>query len=117
MRELESCIERAVVLSQDGTISMNLLPINIRTFKQDERARELTGSTEEVISALVARLRPGRPGAVSNLYERVISRVEKALLTQVLERNDHVRIRAARELGLSRNTLSKKMKRLGIPGE
>ena len=117
VRELESCIERAVVLSQDGTISMNLLPINIRTFKQDERARELTGSTEEVISALVARLRPGRPGAVSNLYERVISRVEKALLTQVLERNDHVRIRAARELGLSRNTLSKKMKRLGIPGE
>jgi DNA-binding NtrC family response regulator len=43
--------------------------------------------------------------------------VEKALLTQALERNDYVRIRAAKELGLSRNTLSKKMRQLGIPGD
>jgi Nif-specific regulatory protein len=117
VRELESCIERAVVLSQDASISMNLLPLSIRTFRQEGAAKEPTGSPEQVISALVAKLRPERAGAISGLYERVISRVEKALLTQALERNDHVRIRAAKELGLSRNTLSKKMRQLGIPGD
>ncbi len=114
VRELESCIERAVVLSTSNTISMNLLPINIRSLRKRGKAEELLGPPDEVISALVAKLRRESRGGGSDLYDRVISRVEKALLMQVLEGNDYVRTRAAKELGLTRNTLRKKMRQHGL---
>ncbi len=115
VRELESCIERAVVLSQSGALSINLLPISIRSFREKGKVKECAGPPEEVISSLVEKLHKERGGAVSNLHGRVISQIERALLAKVLESNDYVQTRAAKELGLSRNTLRKKMKEHGIP--
>jgi len=114
VRELESCIERAIVLSASTAISMDLLPVNVRSVQAAAPPQGAAGPPEEVISNLVENLRTAYQGAASGLYARVISRVEKAMLTQVLESNDYVRTRAAKELGLSRNTLSKKMKQHGL---
>jgi len=114
VREVESTMERAVVLSQSGTISMNLLPINIRTLRSKGKTREFPAAPEEVVSTLVDKLRKERPGTPPNLHRRLVGQVEKALLLQVLERNDHVQTRAAKELGLSRNTLRRKMKEYAI---
>ena len=114
VRELESCIERAVVLSQTGTVSMNLLPVSVRSFKQKGKAEELLGPPEEVIASLVERLRKSSAGIASDLHARVISRVEKALIAQVLEKNGYVQTGAAKELGLSRNTLRKKIRHYGL---
>jgi Nif-specific regulatory protein len=114
VRELESCIERAVVLSQSGTISMNLLPINIRSFKEGAKAKEYVGAPEEVVSSLVEKLRRERRGILSGVHGRIIARVEKALLEKVLQDTNYVQTRAAKELGLSRNTLRKKMEEYGI---
>ncbi|MFP4176929.1 MAG: sigma 54-interacting transcriptional regulator [Planctomycetota bacterium] len=111
VRELESCIERAVVLSQSGTIGMNLLPINMRSMGNEQQAGAV-GEPEEVISRLVQSLR--KSGTRHNLHERIMQRVEKALLKQVLESNDFVQTRAADELGMSRNTVRRKIKDLGI---
>ncbi len=111
VRELESCIERAVVLSQSGTIGMNLLPINIRTMGE-ENARKMIGEPEDVISRLVRSLR--KSGTRHNLHDRIMSRVEKALLQQVLESNDFTQTQAAEELGMSRNTVRRKIKEMGI---
>jgi DNA-binding protein Fis len=55
-----------------------------------------------------------KSGTRHNLHERIISRVEKALLQQVLESNDYTQTKAAEELGLSRNTVRRKIKELGI---
>jgi len=112
VRELESCIERAIVLCQDDSISMGLLPVSVRSARRAETGEGLTGPPEEVIARLVATLRKERGGA--GLHNRVISRVERALLTAVLESNRYVQTRAADELGVSRNTLSKKMRQYGI---
>jgi Nif-specific regulatory protein len=111
VRELESCIERAVVLSQSGTIGLNLLPINMRTMGRKASAADM-GEPEEVIQRLVKSIR--RSGTRHNLHQRIISRVEKALIQQVLESNDYTQIKAAEELGLSRNTVRRKIKELGI---
>ncbi len=115
VRELDSCLERAVVLSQTGSISMDLLPITIRSLSQKGEAWAPAGPPEQVIADLVEQLRRGHPGGVSNLYDRVVSQVERALLLKALEANDYVQTRAARELGLSRNTLRKKLKQHGVP--
>lgn len=112
VRELESCIERAVVLSQSGTIPLSLLPINIRMLPESRRAKDTIGEPEEVIRRLVKSLR--KSGTKNNLYDRIISRVERSLIKQVLESNDYTQTKAAEELGVSRNTVRRKIKELGI---
>ena len=114
VRELESCIERAIILTKGDALCMEVLPISIRTFRERVKPCEPLGPTEAVIPELVRRFRKERPGMATNLYERILSQVEKSLIVQALEDNDHVQLRAAKELGLSRNTLRKKMQQYGI---
>jgi len=49
------------------------------------------------------------------LYDRVISEVERPLLAHVLGATRGNQLRAARLLGLNRNTLRKKIKDLDVP--
>lgn len=48
------------------------------------------------------------------LYKSVVEAVEKPLLEQTLERSEGNQLKAARILGLNRNTLRTKIKKLGI---
>ena len=50
----------------------------------------------------------------SEVHERIMSEVEKALLRKVLQHNDFVQTQAADELGLSRNTLRRKIREYEI---
>jgi len=113
VRELESCIERAVVLSQDGNISLGLLPINVRSFSRRELTPEQAGPAEEVLEHAVRRL-SGAAGSSGHLYDRVMSRVEKVLIAHALKANGSVQTRAARQLGISRNTLRRKVRDYGL---
>jgi len=114
VRELESCIERAVVLSTSGTISVSLLPISIRSFKDEGKAEQGVRPFEDIVSELVRNLYSPHMPVGSNLHKRVMSRVEAALLRQVLEANDYVQTRVAAQLGLSRNTVRKKVRQHGL---
>jgi len=49
-----------------------------------------------------------------DLYDMVISEVEKALITMALKETNGNQLRASRLLGINRHTLSNKIKRLGI---
>ncbi len=53
-------------------------------------------------------------GADGSIHERVIGRVEKSLIGMVLEEEQGNQVRAAKRLGINRNTLRKKMKELQI---
>ena len=55
-------------------------------------------------------------GTESNgsIHEHIIGKVEKALIGLVLEEEKGNRVRAAKRLGINRNTLRKKMKELCI---
>jgi two-component system nitrogen regulation response regulator GlnG len=48
------------------------------------------------------------------LYRFVLEVVEKPLIEQVLERTEGNQLRAARILGINRNTMRAKIKKLGI---
>ncbi len=111
VRELESCVERAVVLSQDGRIPFNLLPVRIRS--QRGAPGDLGScSPDEVVARMVETLRAHcRSGQI---HGRVLAEVESHLLRQVLADNDHVQTHTAQQLGISRNTLRRKMRDYGI---
>lgn len=49
-----------------------------------------------------------------NVYDLIMSKVEKPLLTQVLRRVGGNQVQAAKILGINRNTLRKKMKIYGL---
>lgn len=55
----------------------------------------------------------------SNLYERVVSEAEKAVIKVVLERTGFNQVQASKILGINRNTLYAKIKkyRLKTKGE
>jgi len=48
------------------------------------------------------------------LYKSVVEAIEKPLIEQALERTEGNQLKAAKILGLNRNTLRTKIKRLGI---
>lgn len=50
----------------------------------------------------------------SGLYDRVIAEIEKALIKKTLNHVGGVQIKAAKILGINRNTLRKKIKALKI---
>ena len=49
-----------------------------------------------------------------NLFYDIVSRIEKELISQIMTECDNVQIKAAKRLGINRNTLHKKLKDYGL---
>jgi DNA-binding NtrC family response regulator len=86
VRELENAIEHAFVLCQGEIITVGELP---------------------------RRLIPTQP-VVQNPVGMTLKEVEKHTIEKALERNNWRKVATARELGIDKNTLRRKIKRLGI---
>ena len=74
-------------------------------------------SVEEIIEEKledIATLLSASGGRKSKLYEEVMAMVEKGLFKIALRRSNHVKSKAATFLGISRNTFTDKMVKLGI---
>lgn len=93
VRELENAIERLVVMSREDLLSLDALPARIR------------GAEGEGGAAGRFRL----PPAGIDLEE-----VEREFIRQALERHEGNRTKAARALGLTRNTLLYRMQKYGL---
>jgi DNA-binding NtrC family response regulator len=88
VRELENVIERAVVLCRGDTIGCDLLDLR-------ERA-------------------PGVPEPSALRLDDVLDRVERDMILRALEETKHVKVRAARMLGVSERSLWYKLKKHGL---
>jgi PAS domain S-box-containing protein len=88
VRELENAIERSFILCTDGAIDLGHLP-------------------EELTAHRVPREGRGRMKTAREL-------LEAQTIRNALERNAYSRLAAARELGIHKSTLFRKVKRLGI---
>jgi len=88
IRELENAIERAFILVDDGTIGLPHLP------------REVTGR----------RGSAGPEAGMRSAHDILDAQAIRA----ALERNGYNRLAAARDLGIHKTTLYRKMKKLGI---
>ena len=56
-------------------------------------------------------------GEADDVHSRIVDRVEREVIAQVLDECDGVQIKAASRLGINRNTLHKKLKQYGLDGE
>jgi transcriptional regulator with PAS, ATPase and Fis domain len=88
IRELENIIEHAFVLCRGGNITVNHLPGSM-----DSRQR---------------------PPEEQNALTHTLNSTEAHAITNALKRNHYNRLAAARELGMHKSTLFRKIKKLGI---
>jgi two-component system nitrogen regulation response regulator GlnG len=112
VRELENSVQRAVTLSQGDKIFPDSLPPQV--FKPGQGVTiSFENFLEEKLADLVERMGGLDRG---DIYDMVMQRVEKPLITHVLKRTEGNQVRAASLLGINRNTLRKKIRELGIKG-
>jgi len=115
VRELENDIERAVVLCQGEVITTDMLVAQIRDERRLRLPRRRGLDLDSMIQRLVRLgLQMYRSESEPQLYERLVSALERELIQQVLAACDQVQIKAAALLGINRNTLHKKMQEFGM---
>ncbi|MEW5745025.1 MAG: sigma-54 dependent transcriptional regulator [Nitrospirota bacterium] len=101
VRELENTIKRASILSKGSLIERRDL------FAGDYHSFSVKEFLEGKLNGFIDKMTAIEN---SNLHEHVISEVEKALFSIVLKETGGNQVRAARILGINRNTLNKKMR-------
>ncbi len=114
VRELQNYVERAVVLAEQDELSMGLLPDNIVFRGKMPRRKGRGGDLESLSSEVVQEGLASSNRNEDNLYVKIVSRVERELIAQVMADCDHVQIKAAGRLGINRNTLHKKLKEYNL---
>jgi two-component system nitrogen regulation response regulator GlnG len=114
VRELQSVLRQALVHSVGSMLLPDFLPSLV-----DKAVEELplAGSAEEGIEELgrfgqfiEASLQSG----TDNLYEEALRRMERLLLTRVLQLTAGNQLQAAKILGITRGSLRTKLRDLGI---
>lgn len=116
VRELQNYIERAVVMAPGDELTLDLLPENVQGGGASKgRSPRFRGTDLETLTFELVQL--GLTTASPNeaeLHAKIVDRVEKELIVQVLAACDNVQIKAAARLGINRNTLHKKLKDYGL---
>ncbi len=111
IRELQSVLQHAAVEASGQVILPEFLPENVRgaTSAGPQTPNEVQND-DELIRFIHQRIRAG----TESLYDEVIQRVERTLLTELLHQVSGNISRAATILGISRSTLRVKLSALGI---
>jgi DNA-binding NtrC family response regulator len=112
VRELENVVERAVVLSTQERVDVDLLPESLRS-------KEIVRGVRLQLSEFLPPL-PGEPGsrrAADNpnpsLFQ-IIDEVERRIIIDMLERTGWNQTEASERFMIPLSTLNQKIKRLGI---
>ena len=109
VRELQNYVERAVVLALGDELTCDLLPETVLGRKRPRigrRAVDLATLSSELVEEGLATAGPDE----DNLHAKIVNRVERELIAQVMAACEGVQVKAAARLGINRNTLHKKLK-------
>jgi DNA-binding NtrC family response regulator len=124
VRELQNYVERAVVMADTDELTLELLPGVVTGAHPPQSFLPSAAAPpdfETLASQLVAEGLRLAPSDANDLHARVVDRVEKELIAQVLHSCANVQTKAATRMGINRNTLHKKIKDYSLeasdPGE
>lgn len=108
VRELQSVVRKSILNSSGPVIVVKDLPTEIRG---DHRREPSEGAEDSDLRPFVERrLIDG----TEDLYAETLERMERYLITRVLEQTDGNQSQAARVLGITRGSLRNKIRSLGI---
>jgi len=104
-KELETAVKKACILSSGP---------HLDTEDFDLKHRQARSIGKFIESRLKGYMRNINSFEKFNLYDMVIPEVEKSLILMVMKETKGNQIKAARLLGINRNTLRSKIRKLGI---
>jgi len=116
VRELENCIERAVVMSPDNSISLDLIPEEVRENRPDEFILPVSKESVDpkvLLRQAVIRLLASRKNP-DGIRDTILDTVEETVLRYFVDSGRYSQRELANLLSLSRVTLRKKLDRYGI---
>jgi DNA-binding NtrC family response regulator len=122
VRELENVVERAVVLSSQELLDVDLLPESVRTAKglpgsghlQLSEFMSLAGSSRGELSMPGEHAsREGGESSQASLFQ-IMDEIERRVICDMLERTEWNQTAAAENFQIPLSTLNQKIKRLGI---
>jgi transcriptional regulator with PAS, ATPase and Fis domain len=113
VRELQNYIERAIVLAPGDEITLDLLPDCV-VGRKGPTFRRHAADMETLIARLVEEGVKSTGPEEGNLFAKIVNRVERELIAQVMAECDNVQVKAAAKLGINRNTLHKKLEEHGL---
>jgi DNA-binding NtrC family response regulator len=117
VRELQNYIERAVVMANGDELTCELLPPELLSGKQPKGTRPRVADLETLTFELVQQGLSTAGPQEDSLHTKIVNRVERELIAQVMTSCDNVQTKAASRLGINRNTLHKKLKEYGLETE
>ena len=114
VRELENLMRRLSVLSRDEVIDADAIRAMIG--RHAIVVDPVDMDIGHAVRAMIERIAREDPDALDDgtLYDRVIGEVERPLIEAMLARHGQNQLRAARAMGINRNTLRKRLDTLGI---
>ena len=112
--ELRDVVRRLCLRKRRGPVELGDVEAVLPPVEERVPLEQL--SFEEMVRAKIRALLQRLEGyPVEDLYDEVISRVERPLIELVLERTGNNQLKAAEILGLNRNTLRKKIAERNVP--
>jgi two-component system nitrogen regulation response regulator GlnG len=119
VRELENLMRRLAALSRDEVINAAVVEQQFQFSSAKDSAPAVSASEGGLADAVEMHLSRyfatfGRDLPPDGLYDRVLTEIEKPLLHLSMAASKGNQLRAARLLGINRNTLRKKLTDLGI---
>ncbi len=113
VRELENCVVRAALLAPGNTIGAEDLTLGASVTRTPSNGAD--ASLSEMLARRIREHLDGfGEGEPRDLYTTMLAELERPLIEMTLERAAGNQVRAARMLGLNRNTLRKKITELKI---
>jgi nitrogen regulation protein NR(I) len=118
VRELQSVLKQALLQGAGSILVAEFLPGFLRKQSGETKVQdgaslnlpEAAGGFAALDALLEARLQSG----AENLYQEMLRRMERPLLTRVLQHTGGNQLQAARLLGITRGSLRTKLRELGI---
>jgi len=104
--------ENRVLLEENWSFRKELETLG-RSVPKVRRRISLTEFLEDRLGRMISEMKVD-PRSNGQLYDDVLSVVERTLLKSALEKTRHIQSKTARFLGINRNTLRRKIKELGI---
>ncbi len=116
VRELQNYVERAVVMAEGDELTVELLPDVVLGRIQPRPGRAQPADLESLTFDVVQHGLSNSPADEENLHAKIVNRVERELIAQVMAATGGVQTKAAQRLGINRNTLHKKLKEYNLEG-
>ncbi|MEO9469178.1 nitrogen regulation protein NR(I) [Parasphingorhabdus sp.] len=108
VRELKNVIYRAVVTAREEELSDVVIRQILQSQQQDDQDKEFAANFDHQVRSIVSEIILD-PNQSASVYVRALEKFERPLLEEILDQAQGNQIKAAKMLGINRNTLRKKL--------